>query len=350
MSIADIYELYHRNEYSLEEATDLVIKQGFNPDDAGRIMKLAGFIPSVSDFLRFAVREVFTPALAEKYGQYEDYPEGFNDYAKLAGLSPEYAKYYWAAHWELPSISMGFDMAHRHIIEPEELPELLKALDVMPYWRDKIIQLSYTPYTRVDIRRMYQSGALNPDEVIKAYKDIGYDDEKAGKMAEFAMKETEGTTKELSVSEIIAGYEDGLLSPEDTITTIEGFGYSNEEASLLVQLNDFKRMRLHSKKYIDAVKKEFLMEGIDRNTANDYLNKLALQATSIEEILDSWELEKEPKRMVPTKAELLKWKKEGKIDEPTLRHFLGLLGYNERWIDLYLMAPPAAPAAGEEGV
>ncbi|MBA7557821.1 hypothetical protein ES705_50595 [subsurface metagenome] len=36
-------------------------------------------------------------------------------------------------------------MLHRDIVDQDTLKMLLKSLDIMPYWRDRLIQLSYNP-------------------------------------------------------------------------------------------------------------------------------------------------------------------------------------------------------------
>jgi len=143
----------------------------------------------VQDLITMSVREVFSPDIAQKFGQFEDFPADFATYAKQQGVSDEWAKRYWAAHWVLPSITMAFDMLHRGVIDQATINQLLRAQDIMPFWRDKITAISYNPYTRVDVRRMHKAGVLSEDEVLTAYKDLGYDDVKALKMTDFTLLE-----------------------------------------------------------------------------------------------------------------------------------------------------------------
>ncbi|GAH79863.1 unnamed protein product, partial [marine sediment metagenome] len=75
-------------------------------------------------------------------------------WAGKKGLSKEWSERYWAAHWNLPSPQQGFEMLHRGVINVSELNMLLRALDVMPFWRDKLTAIAFRRLTRVDIRRM----------------------------------------------------------------------------------------------------------------------------------------------------------------------------------------------------
>ena len=79
----------------------------------------------------------------------------------------------------LPSIGQGFEMLHRRVIEDADLDLLLRALDVMPFWREKLKDISYNPLTRVDVRRMHRIGVLEEEGVFNAYLDVGYNEENA---------------------------------------------------------------------------------------------------------------------------------------------------------------------------
>lgn len=342
LGVGDIQQLYNRKDITETQAIERLGALGFSADSCREVLKLAGYIPSAADFIRFAVRDVFTPEIAEKYGQYEDYPADFENMAQLSGLSPAYAKYYWAAHWDLPSISQGFEMMQRGIIDVDDMKLLLKSLDVMPYWRDKYIQMSYVPFTRVDVRRMFKTGVLTEEEVFESYKAIGYDDYKAQKMTEYTVNDAMEGTKDLSKSEIINAYEDGLLTRAEAVETIRLMGFSENEAEILVQMNDLKRSRAYTKTFISALKREYLNYRLSENDVKIYLNKLNIKPEAIEEALDAWTLELQPNIKKPTKAEILKWWKEDLMTEELARAELAALGYTQKYIDLYLYSPPDA--------
>ena len=133
LNVGDVQNLYNRGTLSKDESEKRFTNMGFAPERAKELLELAGYIPTVPDFIRMAVREVFTPEIAEKFGQFQDQPKDLEKYAKMAGLRPDFAKFYWAAHWELPSYSEGVAMYHRGIINKEMLETLLRSLDVMPY-------------------------------------------------------------------------------------------------------------------------------------------------------------------------------------------------------------------------
>jgi hypothetical protein len=195
-----------------------------------------------------AVREAFTPDIAQKFGQYEDFPKEMAVWAKQQGLAEEWAQRYWAAHWELPSAEMGFEMLHRGVISEDELKMLLRALDVMPFWREKLIKLSYAPYTRVDVRRMYQLGVLSKDDVMRTYRDLGYDEEHARNLTEFTVRyyasETEDELEDirkLTREVYTQAYQRGIITRNEALVRIVDLGYAKDDAELLLKLADAQR-------------------------------------------------------------------------------------------------------------
>lgn len=231
----------------IDEGThDAILRMAGYDDQSIRIKKMLYWtIPTPSDLIRMAVREVFSPDIAEKFGQYEDLPEEFVEWGRKVGLSEFWAKAYWAAHWDLPSAQMGFEMLHRGIIDEEELKMLLRALDVMPFWRERLIKLSYNPYTRVDIRRMYQIGVLSEEDVVRAYKDLGYDEEHAQNLMEFTRRyyNPEDYTeldkyRDLTQALIVKAYKKGVITRDDALARLVELKYHPDDAELILTIAD----------------------------------------------------------------------------------------------------------------
>lgn len=324
--------------------------QGMTPERIDVLKELALVIPGPSDLVRMAVREVFSPEIVTKYGQMEDFPPDFATWGGKVGLSDEWAKNYWAAHWELPSAGQGYEMLHRNVISKEDLVTLLRTLDVMPYWRDKLIAIAYSPFTRVDVRRMHKLGLLAEDELQQSYQDIGYDPEKALKMVEFTLAYnadpeagdlTEGDKvkakeRDLTKSDVLNGYEDGLLTLEDARTSLLALGYSDDETEYYISRIDFELERAD----ID-VKLSYYHDAYIRNihpkiTTVANLGKLNLPSGQTDKLMSAWEMEKEVKTNRPTKAELLGFLRRGTITLERCRDELRGHGYTDEHIDWYL--------------
>ena len=240
--------MYQRGYYNANEYGKAMERHGYSNGAAYEYAKGFEPIPSVSDMVRFALRDVYNLGIAQKYGLNEDYPIKFTQEAKKLGLSEEYAKQYWAAHWDLPSPNMGYEMYQRGIIDLDTLRELLKSLDIMPYWRDKLIQLAYNPVTRVDIRRLYSNGIYSYNDVYKAYLNAGYSPKDAKDLADFTVKvEANEDTghkqklKDLTYSLILKAYTRGIIDRQSAVNQLTSLGYDVHEVALLLDLTDYEQ-------------------------------------------------------------------------------------------------------------
>lgn len=130
-------------------------------------------IPGPSDMVRFQLREVFDPERrAELLGTDDITP--FRRFMQQRGFPNYWADSYWAAHWNLPSATQLNEMVHRGVISDDEWRRQTKLNDLVPEaipWMEQII---YSPFTRVDVRRMGDLGVLTDRQLLQGYADIGY--------------------------------------------------------------------------------------------------------------------------------------------------------------------------------
>jgi len=325
---------------------DKLAELGFPEDEINILKTLAHYIPALPDLVRMAVREAFTPEIVEQYQLHADFPPEFAEWAERVGVSEEWAKNFWAAHWELPSITMAFEMLHRGIITDEELATLLRTLDVMPYWRDKITAVAYRPYSRVDVRRMYGVGVLDEAAVKRSYLDLGYDDEKAENMTAFTLLFGKSAERDLTKAELLRGYREGILEPKPTHNALVEMGYSEDEADFYIALEDVKKADALTKFKINLSITRYRAGDIDVNELRGILGQLNLPAEQQDLIIEREQLKDTVKETLPTREDVVRWFHDGLLDEPDAKQYLSTMGYSDTLIDLYLIEQEKAPTAG----
>lgn len=345
----DLRNAYLRGEIDEAKYHEKLKARGYAEDDADILAKLAWALPSVQDLIHMAVREVFTPEIAERYGQFEDYPADFTKWAEKIGLSKEWATNHWAAHWALPSATQGFEMFHRGVIGIDDLRVLLRALDVMPYWRDKLVEIAYTPYTRVDVRRMHKLGILDREQVKRAYLDQGYNEERAENMTRFTeeynadpepSERTESDeravkNRDLTTSQVTAGYRKGLFTEEEARSSLEALGYKPAEADFYIALEDLKKEQDRKSDLTTNYRQLYVTGVIDRSQVRRDLSGLNYADAEVDQLLELWELERLRRVERPTRADLDRFIKAGIIDAETYRAEMKELGFADRYIDWY---------------
>lgn len=336
-----------------QETIQSLARHGFDGPTIRQLIDVSWAVPSFQDVILFSVREVYDSEIREKFGQdqgFEKMWEKAEADATAAGLKKETMAKYWAAHWELPSVRQGFEMLHRRVIDEETLESLFVARDVMPGWREQLKAISYDPYTRVDVRRMHKLGILNDQQTLDAYRDLGYDEEKAANMLAFtiaynadpeaqdasALDMELARERELTKTDVLQLYQYGQLERDETVAMLVNLGYSAEATEFLVDRVDFKEQQKTIDKYLRLYKDLYIEGVISREQTEAVLAGFNFSSSRISKILESWDLERLGKEVIPSKTELVRFLKKGIIDRQEFTDQMLRRRYGKQAIAWYL--------------
>jgi len=251
------------------------------------------------------------------------------------GFDRDWAAKYWVAHWKLPSIQMGFEMLHRGLVSMDNIRDLLRTADIAPVWHEPLIGISYAPYTRVDVRRMHALGILSDAQLVKAYKDLGYDDEHAANMSQFTIMYNLDEERTASKAEILRGYSMGILTRQEALDDLMGLAYSQSLAEYYLSMEDYKITESETEEELDVIGALYANNEIDETTARASMGKLGLNSGRIERLLKVWGIRRKAKPLYPTKAELESFFKRGIVSEATFRQELTKRGYVDTYVQYY---------------
>lgn len=311
-------------------------KRGYSGEDVAIIEKLLQRIPGPGDLVSMAVREAWRDDVAAKFGYDADFPPEFGDWMEKQGMSTDWAKRYWRAHWRLPGLTQALEMFQRKIITPGELDDYLRAADIPNFWRKAITQMGYRVITRVDARRMYQSGVYNEQEVYRAYTDLGYSDKDATDLTIWTISEYTQETRELTKSDILGLYRDGVINREELVNLLEALAYSGMEIDLLIARIELKKIEEYEKEIVKNIRLSFVGRIVDENYVYQELGKLNPPAGFIEERLAVWRIQRRRAVRKPTIAQLRDFWLSGVISLDILREQLVAHGFQDTYIDWYI--------------
>ncbi len=329
------YEL--RRDPNLSGLSDRLQQIGIHPDYIDTYKTLAYPIPPVADIITMAVREAFTPAIAERFGQYEDYPAEFEEWALKKGLSKDWSMRYWAAHWSLPSATQGFEMLHRGVIERDELDMLLRALDIMPFWREKLTGIAYRRLSRVDIRRMYGVGVLTEVEVYEAYLELGYNERDARRMSDFTVKQILATQSKFTSRDIITAYSKYMISRSEARSLLLDVGVKQENIEFIIQTAEYKREWAITDDKISAIRNLYKKEVYTADNARSELLRLDMPAERVDVLMEQWYIdEKDKPPRYWTTAQTLGFIKAELITKERGIRELYNIGYDTEHTDIYM--------------
>lgn len=331
--------LWRRQQLSEAELSNKLKQLGFLETDVDWLKQLTEIIPTPNDLILMAVREAFDDSFSSRFQHDEGISGEFIEWAKRQGLGEEWSRKYWRAHWQLPSPSQVFEMLHRlrpgksdHTIEAGDVDSFLKAADYSPFWRERLKEISYAPFTRVDVRRMYKTGTLTEAQVKDAYLDLGYNDERAQALTEFTIAyEAEEETGIVRTS-VLNAYGDGMIDRATAEGMLSQGGYDSTTTAFYLDNVDFREALEIIQIKLANIKKKFIEGLIDETTVNNEINTLNLPAERVTALLQLWITERENQIALPTLAQIENFYEFGIVTLDDFKRILKRRGYTDETI------------------
>lgn len=189
-----IISLYRRDFISSTDYVKAMRGQGVIGDgtDLARLEEITKYLPGPSDIIRMMARGIADPESSAKFG-YDDNFDGafapwYENWAKGQGLDRDMMRRYWRLHWSLPGVGQVVEMLHR--LRPDdggqEFPvseadaaAVFNDAGIPKFWADRLLAISTKPLQKRDLQQMYFAGVIDRDRVIRAFRDLGSDEEVA---------------------------------------------------------------------------------------------------------------------------------------------------------------------------
>lgn len=302
LNAADYERLFLRGGISESELNKQLRILGYEEQEIQALAELRSVIPNPNDLINMQVREAFNDEFSTRFRHDEGDTTQVTEWAAKQGLSEEWVKRFWRAHWQLPGANQVFEMLHRlrpgtteNPIEAADVDAFLKAADYSPFWRDRLKEISYLPFSRVDIRRMYKMGILTQAQVKEAYLDAGYDDKRAQALTEFTVAFEAEEESGIVRSSVISAYGDGQIDRSTAEKMLSSGGYDTTTISFYLDNVDFKQSLEIQNIKVQAIHKKFVEGLIDETSVHTALGPLNLPSERVTAMLELWLTERENK-------------------------------------------------------
>lgn len=290
--------IFDDNYYRAQIRSAGMIRQ----DDADNVLQLLKQIPPVSDLVRFMVRDTADKGLVEKFGMDDQFDKKFQDdivtWSESQGVDPKYMQYAWRAHWSIPAPGQLFEMYHRLRNLPEGDPrhvsnktirEALVQQDILPFWIDKYLAISFRPLSRIDARRAFQIGSIDKQQLKHAWQEQGYDDNNADILTEFTDRNRLLT---LLRSPWINQYSKGEITKDEMLSELTAEGMRDVDRNDVDRRASTKLTAIRRKRCLSAYRKRFLSGEFNNAGILAKTSSLGLTAEQSQEIIDGWQCEK----------------------------------------------------------
>lgn len=332
LGMADYIAWSYRAPGNPPEARRELEKLGMTNADIDKLLTLGQLIPGPGDLVRFALREAWRDDVAAKWGYDEDFVAEFAEWMTKQGYSADWAKRFWRSHWIVPSVSLGYEMFHRGIINRSELEDLLKISDYPSGWRDKMVAVAYRPITRVDIRRIYRDLPPGSVNVYKRHLILGYEPEDAALMTDWVHKEYVADVTEPLKSDILGAYGDDLIDRTTAYNMLITIGTDTWAANVALDRKDIAKAKKLQSERIRQVKTLFVNGDYTRTDVHAALGAMNLPSIRIDRLLEEWDITRGAKVARPSVAKLEGYFFRDVIDRATFIEHLG----RHKYADPYL--------------
>ncbi|UYL65041.1 MAG: hypothetical protein OBKJMPBA_00009 [Methanophagales virus PBV304] len=358
LTIGEIINAYLRGLISENDFNLMLKEHGLADRDIDVLKGLMWSYPSPTDFIRFAVREVFTKDKETQEALSAEFPDDIVEYAEKAGMRKEVLEWYWKAHWDLPSPTQVYEMLHR--LNPDVLKvrgsaykdlgldisklettidtvkQFLKQADYDLRWRDRLVAISYSPLTRVDLRRIYELGLISDEELLARLMELGYTKKDAELMVEFYKTFKQEEAKTFAKTEIKYLLYYGIIGDAEAKVMLERLGYSEEDAKTLIELWKVKLAEKDMRETQQFVRDAYALGEITRTDAERMLKEAGLSDEVIAVVLDKEDKRRLSSQKLPSASTIVKWLKLGIITKDVAYRLLKRINVAEDVIDYYI--------------
>lgn len=251
-------------------------------------------------------------------------------------MSEEWLKHYWRAHWEIPSPRQGYEMLHRGVIDKDGLETLLKIGDYAPGWVQPLIDISYSPITRVDLRRLYREGVIDEARMLKGYLDIGYSDENAKLITAWVIKDMQTDDRELTKSEVLKSFKIGDTSKDQAMKFLVKIGYTEENAAFVVAYEEYKLAEEDKKEEIETIIAELIDGKYSIDEVKGMLTDLNISTRQSNQLIQKASRVIRKRFKLPSKDDCMRWFNSGIINEAVFQEKMRALYYTDEDIKRYM--------------
>lgn len=311
-------------------------EQGYiKPEDADEIFKLTEQIPPPQDIIRFMVRDADNQGIVDTFKLDTGFTDNFGgklqEWAANQGVTEEYMKYLWRAHWDIPSPTQLYEMWRRlrHNAQYNnngqlegEIRKALVQQDIAPFWIDRLLALSYSPLTRTDAKRAYEIGSIDKAELWTSFIEGGYSDENANRLVDFTDKQVQ---LKWYRHPIVKQFAAGFASESELSQTLAFEGATQEHIEMVKQKARVYTRVESRKACTKALRKRYMIGDIDEFEIVPKLTQLGVDGDTAAALSAGWVCERQARGKILPLRTLSSLYREGIIgDDKFIKSLLAL--------------------------
>jgi len=219
---------WRRDKPNYEKYFEDLKSLGWSDDRIEALKFVTLFYPAPADLIRWQAREVFEPEMIARYGLDDEFGAIEKEPFYKAGMTDEQILNYWRAHWEHASWQQVVEMLHRGFLTEAEVSDWFRVVEIPPFWRDKLIGISWNVPTRVDVRRWWDMRTITEERLREVYAHQGYH----GKdLDDYVL----WTKVYVAYPDLLARWSKGWITIDEVRSELVGLGMPAERVEEMIQ-------------------------------------------------------------------------------------------------------------------
>lgn len=317
-----------------------------HPEDYIAFLALAQQLPPSSDLVRFMGRDAADEELVRKLGMDDEFTDKYQGqlkkWAEQQGVSEEYMRFNWRSHWRIPSPTQLYQMLHRfrHLdrdnplyTDRQLIKQALAQDDVLPFWQDRLVDISYLPINRTTALQAYVIDAINEQQLREITWAEGYNDDDTEILMRLAnLQKARRKADEQSlptVADAVRRFKKGSISRPVAEEWIRRRGYQDADAKTAMDAAEEELKADQREREIAAIRERYRHGEFTQNEAVEQLVPVVGFLDQANRIVDEWAAQLRVKGKYFTAYRLCKYVRQGLITLDDMWNRLVRLGYTE---------------------
>lgn len=325
----------------------LVERYGLPAEVAANYDRLTMTLPGIGDVVRFMVRDVADEQVTKKYQYDAEFEEKWagklREWTRNLGIDEETMRYYWRAHWELPSPTQLYEMmrrlrkdsvdptAQKLAIDEAEIAAALAAQDIPQYWRERLMAIAFLPMTPSDAKQAFIDDAITEDELRSIIRDSGRNAHHTELIVNMMRRQKARRSQNLigsySPKTVTQWFKSGAIDEEQAEVMYLEAGLTREQAldAIRKAKKAIKAERIQRK--IQIIRRRYMVGDLLADQAKSMLVKIGVEVEKADELVDEWETEISVRSKQVAATMLCNWYYRNLITEEEYAIRLRRIGY-----------------------
>jgi hypothetical protein len=206
-----------------------------------------------------------------------------------------------------------------------QVSEALGQDDYPAFWRQRLMAISYSPMTRVDLRRAYETDNISFKRLVAGLQDRGYAPADSLSLAYFYQTTA---LQALARRPIVTQWVRSGFSTQLLRKALQQSGSRADLVDKVMEIAETRRKIHLQQECLAAIKRGFISHFLDEAQARQKLAKLGFDAQAQDKFIEEWSCVRDSKSKVESASMICTAFKVGLIAARDAVKALGQLGYN----------------------